>query len=127
MLDGLRGLPAPIQSPAVIKALHRQEAEVLHHLITLLNTLAGELRKLSLGDKQTLNLDTLSYLNRNLDAASGQLMSSLERDTLQDRETQGITAARMRQIVLRASLIDHAAAALRHCKPEMVSSTPVTA
>ena len=127
VLDGLRGLAAPIQSPAVIKALHRQEAEVLHHLITLLNTLAGELRKLSLGDKQTLNLNTLSHLNRNLDAASGQLMSNLEKDTLQHRETQGITAARMRQIVLRASLIDHAAAALRHCKPGMVSSTPVTA
>ena len=126
VLDGLRGLPAPIQSPAVIKALHRQEAEVLHQLITLLNTLAGELRKLSLGDKQTLNLNTLSHLNRNLDAASGHLMSRLEKDTLQDHETQAIDAARMRQIVLRASLIDHAASALRNCKPGMASSTPVT-
>ena len=127
VLDGLRGLPAPIQSPAVIKALHRQEAEVLRHLVVLLNTLAMDLRQPSLGEKQTLDLDTLSKLNRDLDAVSGQLMRSLERDTLQDHDAQAIAAARMRQIVLRASLIDHAASALRNCKPGMASSTPVTA
>lgn len=127
VLDGLRGLPAPIQSPAVIKALHQREAEVLHQLTTLLNTLALDLRQPSLGVEQMLDLNTLSTLNRNLDAASTGLIRSLEHDTLHDRDTRTIVGARMRQIVLRVSLIDHAASALRDCKPGMASSRPGTA
>ena len=127
VLDGLRGLPAPIQFPAAIRALHLQEANVLQRLIILLNALSDDLRNPNLAIKQRLNLETLSRLNRDLDDASGQLIRYLEKDTLQDEDPHAITAARMRQIVLRASLIDHAAAALRNCKPGMASSTPVTA
>lgn len=127
VLDGLRGLPAPMHRPASIRALHEQEANVLEHLIILLSALSDDLRSPNLAIKQKLDCETLNRLNRDLDDASAQMIRRLERDTLLEQTTNAIAAEGMREIVLRASLIDHAAAALRHCKPGMVSSTPVTA
>ena len=127
VLDGLRGLPAPVQSPPFIKALHLQEAAVLSHQIALLTVLAGNLRRTDLVEKQCLDLQSLHEPNRDLEAAAQQLTSSLEAHAGPAGREEDIAPERMRQIVLRSSLIEHGASVLHDCLPGMVRSKPVTA
>ena len=127
VLDGLRGLPAPVQSPPFIKALHLQEAEVLSHQIALLTVLAGNLRRTDLVEKQCLDLQSLHEPNRDLEAAAQQLTASLEAHAGPAGREKDIAPERMRQIVLRSSLIEHGASVLHDCLPGMARSKPVTA
>ena len=127
VLDGLRGLPAPVQSPQFIKALHLQEAEVLSHQIALLTVLAGNLRRTDLFEKQCLDLQSLQEPNRDLEAAAQQLTASLEAHAGPAGREEDITPERMRQIVLRSSMIEHGASVLHDCLPGMARSKPVTA
>ena len=127
VLDGLRGLPAPVQSPPFIKALHLQEAEVLSHQIALLTVLAGNLRRTDLVEKQCLDLQSLHEPNRDLEAAAQQLTASLEAHAGPAGREEDIAPERMRQIVLRSSLIEHGASVLHDCLPGMARSKPVTA
>ena len=127
VLDGLRGLPAPVQSPPFIKALHLQEAEVLSHQIALLTVLAGNLRRTDLVEKQCLDLQSLHEPNRDLEEAAQQLTASLEAHAGPAGREEDITPERMRQIVLRSSLIEHGASVLHDCLPGMARSKPVTA
>jgi len=127
VLDGLRGLPAPVQSPPFIKALHLQEAEVLSHQIALLTVLAGNLRRTDLVEKQCLDLHSLHEPNRDLEAAAQQLTASLEAHAGPAGREEDIAPERMRQIVLRSSLIEHGASVLHDCLPGMARSKPVTA
>ena len=127
VLDGLRGLPAPVQSPPFIKALHLQEAEVLSHQIALLTVLAGNLRRTDLVEKQCLDLQSLHEPNRDLEAAAQQLRASLEAHAGPAGREEDIAPERMRQIVLRSSLIEHGASVLHDCLPGMARSKPVTA
>jgi len=127
VLDGLRGLPAPVQSPPFIKALHLQEAAVLSHQIALLTVLAGNLRRTDLVEKQCLDLQSLHEPNRDLEAAAQQLTASLEAHAGPAGREEDIAPERMRQIVLRSSLIEHGASVLHDCLPGMVRSKPVTA
>ena len=127
VLDGLRGLPAPVQSPQFIKALHLQEAEVLSHQIALLTVLAGNLRRTDLFEKQCLDLQSLHEPNRDLEAAAQQLTASLEAHAGPAGREEDIAPERMRQIVLRSSMIEHGASVLHDCLPGMARSKPVTA
>ena len=127
VLDGLRGLPAPIQSPPCIKALHLEEAEVLKHQINLLTALSGNLRQPDLTEKQCLDLQALMALNRDLEAVAEQLTVSLELHAGRKGKDADISPERMRQIVLRSSLIEHGASVMHDCLPGMVRSKPVTA
>ena len=127
VLDGLRGLPAPVQSPLFIKALHLKEAEVLSHQIALLTVLAGNLRRTDLIEKQCLDLQSLHEPNRDLEAAAQQLTASLEAHAGPAGREEDIAPERMRQIVLRSSLIEHGASVLHDCLPGMARSKPVTA
>ena len=127
VLDGLRGLPAPVQSPPLIKSLHLQEAEVLNHQIALLTVLAGNLRRTDLVEKQCLDLQSLREPNRDLRAAAQQLTTTLEAHAGPAGRETDIAPERMRQIVLRSSLIEHGASVLHDCLPGMARSKPVTA
>ena len=127
VLDGLRGLPAPVQSPPFIKALHHQEAKVLHHQIELLTALAENLRRTDLVEKQCLDLQNLSELNRDLEAVAQQLTVNLEVHADHAARTADISPERLRRIVLRTSLIEHGASVLHDCLPGMARSKPVTA
>ena len=127
VLDGLRGLPAPVQSPPFIKVLHLQEADVLNRQIELLTALAGNLRRPDLVEKQCLDLQSLRQLNRNLEAAAQQLTANLEVHEDRAGRDADIAPERMRQIVLRTSLIEHGASVLHDCLPGMAGSKPVTA
>ena len=127
VLDGLRGLPAPVQSPPLIKSLHLQEAEVLNHQIALLTVLAGNLRRTDLVEKQCLDLQCLREPNRDLRAAAQQLTTTLEAHAGPAGRETDIAPERMRQIVLRSSLIEHGASVLHDCLPGMARSKPVTA
>ena len=127
VLDGLRGLPAPVQSPPLIKSLHLQEAEVLNHQIALLTVLAGNLRRTDLVEKQCLDLQSLREPNRDLRAAAQQLTTTLEAHAGPAGRETHIAPERMRQIVLRSSLIEHGASVLHDCLPGMARSKPVTA
>ena len=126
VLDGLRGLPAPIQSPPCIKALHLEEAEVLKHQINLLTALSGNLRQPDLTEKQCLDLQALMALNRDLEAVAEQLTVSLELHAGRKGKDADISPERMRQIVLRSSLIEHGASVMHDCLPGMARSKPVT-
>ena len=127
VLDGLRGLPAPVQSPPLIKSLHLQEAEVINHQIALLTVLAGNLRRTDLVEKQCLDLQSLREPNRDLRAAAQQLTTTLEAHAGPAGRETDIAPERMRQIVLRSSLIEHGASVLHDCLPGMARSKPVTA
>ena len=127
VLDGLRGLPAPIQSPPSIKALHLDEAEVLRHQINLLTALSGNMRQPDLVEKQSLDLKALMALNRDLEAVAEQLTVKLELHAGRRGQQADISPERMRQIVLRTSLIEHGASVLHDCLPGMARSKPVTA
>lgn len=127
VLDGLRGLPAPVQTPLGIQALHLEEAEVLNKQINLLEALTNNLRHPDLAEKQCLDLKTLSVLNGNLEAAAQQLTANLELHSGRARSEADISPERMRQIVLRTSLIDHGASLLHDCMPGLARSKPVTA
>ena len=127
VLDGLRGLQAPIQSPPWIKALHLEEAEVLRHQIKLLTALSSNLRQPDLAEQQSLNLQALMTLNRDLEAVAKQLTVNLELHAGGRGKTSDIAPEQMRQIVLRTSLIEHGASVLHDCLPGMARSKPVTA
>ena len=127
VLDGLRGLPAPIQLPLSIKALHLEEAEVLKHQINLLTALCENLRQPDLAEKQCLDLQALMVLNRDLEAVAKQLTFNLELHVGSRGKEADISPERMRQIVLRTSLIEHGASVLHDCLPGMARSKPVTA
>ena len=127
VLDGLRGLPSPVQSPPLIKELHLQEANVLKHHIKLLAGLASDLRKPDLVEKQCLDLESLSELNRDLQTAAQQLTATLEEHADRAGHDADISPERMRQIVLRTSLIEHGASVLHDCFPGVARSKPVTA
>ena len=126
VLDGLRGLPAPIQSPSDIKALHLEEADVLRHQLNLLQALAGNLRQPDLAERQHLDLERLSSLNRDLETAAHRLTANLEHRIINANRQSDIAAARMRQIVQRTSLIHHGAYVMHDCLPGMARSKPVT-
>ena len=127
VLDGLRGLTAPIQSPPCIKALHLDEAEVLRHQIKLLTALSSNLRQPDLAEHQSLDLQALVALNRDLEAVAKQLTVNLELHAGGRGKDAGIAPEQMRQIVLRTSLIEHGASVMHDCLPGMVRSKPVTA
>ena len=127
VLDGLRGLQAPIQSPPWIKALHLEEAEVLRHQIKLLTALSSNLRQPDLAEQQSLNLQALMTLNRDLEAVAKQLTVNLELHAGGRGKKSDIAPEQMRQIVLRTSLIEHGASVLHDCLPGMARSKPVTA
>lgn len=127
VLDGLRGLTAPIQSPPWIKALHLDEAEVLRHQIKLLTALSSNLRQPDLAEQQSLDLQALVALNRELEAVAKQLTVNLELHAGGRGKDSGIAPEQMRQIVLRTSLIEHGASVMHDCLPGMARSKPVTA
>ena len=127
VLDGLRGLPAPIQEPPSIKALHREEADVLNHQLNLLKALSSNLKQPNLVEKQCLDLNALIPLNKNLVTAAERLTVNLEWHTGHPGQEGAIAPERMRQIVLRTSLIEHGASVLHDCLPGMARSKPVTA
>ena len=127
VLDGLRGLPAPVQEPPSIKALHLEEADVLHHQLNLLNALSRNMKQTNLVETQSLDLETLIMLNRDLETAAEQLRGNLEWHTGHPDQESDIAPERMRQIVLRTSLIEHGASVLHDCLPGMARSKPVTA
>ena len=127
VLDGLRGLPAPVQSPPCIKVLHHEEAEVLQLQINLLTALADNLRQHNLVETQCLDLQTLLLLNGDLEQAAQHLTANLELHSKRVESETDIAPERMRQIVLRTSLIEHGASVLHDCLPGMARSKPVTA
>jgi len=127
VLDGLRGLPSPIQEPSSIKALHLEEADVLNHQLNLLKALSSNLKQPNLVEKQCLDLNALIPLNKNLVTAAERLTVNLEWHTGHPGQEGAIAPERMRQIVLRTSLIEHGASVLHDCLPGMARSKPVTA
>ena len=127
VLDGLRGLAAPIQSPPWIQALHLDEADVLRHQIKLLKALSANLRQPDLAEQQSLDLQILMALNRDLEAVAKQLTVNLELHAGGRGKESDIAPEQMRQIVLRTSLIEHGASVMHDCLPGMARSKPVTA
>ena len=125
VLDGLRGLPAPIQSPPAINALHREEARVIRHQIQLLSRLAEMLRQHDPSARQSLEMESLKPLDRTLAAAAKQMTSNVE-DHVGSEVLSTVSTARLRQIVQRSSLIRHGASVLHDCLPSMAGSKPVT-
>ena len=127
VLDGLRGLAAPIQSPPWIQAIHLDEADVLRHQIKLLKALSANLRQPDLAEQQSLDLQILMALNRDLEAVAKQLTVNLELHAGGRGKESDIAPEQMRQIVLRTSLIEHGASVMHDCLPGMARSKPVTA
>ena len=124
-IDGLRGLPAPIHFPDDVRHLHTQEVRVLEKEITLLNTLADEIRRPSLLNQQTMRCEALKSAFQDLQTEANEL-EHLVLQTTKSTQAQ-VSAQRLRQIVLRASLLGHMVMITRDNTPGLAGSTPVLA
>lgn len=125
VIDGLRTLPAPIQFPDDVRLLHSQEVQVLEKQIMLLNTLADEIRRPSLINQQAIRLEALEGSFQDLQNEANELEHQVLRTT-KSAQTQ-LSDQRLRQIVLRASLLGHMVMITRDNTPGLAGSTPVLA
>lgn len=125
VLDGLRGLPAALQVPEGMRQLHAQEMALLESEVDLLSCLAKELRRPSLLERQTLPIGSLDAATTALQAEVELLRPILLKATLEARSS--VSAQRLRQIVLRASLLGHMVMVTCDNSPGSTGFTPVLA
>jgi len=125
VIDGLRGLPAAIQAPEAMRTLHAQEVTVLEGEVALLRTLAVELRRPSLLERQALPNSSMQEGITALHSEMEVLLQTLLEAT-QEAQAQ-VSDQRLRQIVLRASLLGHMVMITRDNTPGLAGSTPVLA
>lgn len=121
--DGFRGLPAPVQSPRAVRELHEQEARVLDNQIAMLSQLSEELRRPSLIDRLELPIRALQNAMNTQLGEVHQLRTVLEHATA---SSEGLVSEqRLRQIVLRASLLGHMAMVTKDAIPGLAGLKPV--
>lgn len=125
VLDGLRGLPAALPAPEAMRRLHAQEVAVLNSEVALLTCLTKELRRPSLIERQTLPMGSLDAATTALQAEIELLRPTLLKATLEAQSS--VSPQRLRQIVLRASLLGHMVMVTRDNSPGSTGFTPVLA
>ncbi|WP_115071743.1 FUSC family protein [Synechococcus sp. UW179B] len=120
-LWAIRSLSAPIQKPEKIKQLHQKEAELLDILCKQILTISSELRSPKTISYQKLNPQAMLKI-KNLSCDYGQWLEQTTHDHLANEHSQ-ISKQRLRQIILRVTLIDY----IRSAIIEAVSIPSMTA
>jgi len=109
-LWAIRSLKAPLQSPEQIKRLHHKEAELIDILIIQILRISGELRSPKTINDQKLNPQAMQEIKK-LTQNFSQWLEQTTEETLAT-ENQQINEQRLRQIILRVTLIDYIRSAI---------------
>jgi hypothetical protein len=109
-LWAIRSLKAPLQSPEQIKRLHHKEAELIDILIIQILRISGELRSPKTINDQKLNPKAMQEIKK-LTQNFNQWLEQTTEETLAT-ENQQINEQRLRQIILRVTLIDYIRSAI---------------
>ena len=109
-LLAIRSLKAPLQSPEQIKRLHHKEAELIDILIIQILRISGELRSPKTINDQKLNPQAMQEIKK-LTQNFSQWLEQTTEETLAT-ENQQINEQRLRQIILRVTLIDYIRSAI---------------
>ena len=109
-LWAIRSLKAPLQSPEQIKRLHHKEAELIDILIIQILRISGELRSPKTINNQKLNPQAMQEIKK-LTQNFSQWLEQTTEETLAT-ENQQINEQRLRQIILRVTLIDYIRSAI---------------
>ena len=109
-LWAIRSLKAPLQSPEQIKRLHHKEAELIDILIIQILRISGELRSPKTINDQKLNPQVMQEIKK-LTQNFSQWLEQTTEETLAT-ENQQINEQRLRQIILRVTLIDYIRSAI---------------
>ena len=109
-LWAIRSLKAPLQSPEQIKRLHHKEAELIDILIIQILRISGELRSPKTINDQKLNPKAMHEIKK-LTQNFSQWLEQTTEETLAT-ENQQINEQRLRQIILRVTLIDYIRSAI---------------
>ena len=109
-LSAIRSLKAPLQSPEQIKRLHHKEAELIDILIIQILRISGELRSPKTINDQKLNPQAMQEIKK-LTQNFSQWLEQTTEETLAT-ENQQINEQRLRQIILRVTLIDYIRSAI---------------
>ena len=109
-LWAIRSLKAPLQSPEQIKRLHHKEAELIDILIIQILRISGELRSPKTINDQKLNPQAMQEIKK-LTQNFSQWLEQTTEETLATKNQQ-INEQRLRQIILRVTLIDYIRSAI---------------
>ena len=109
-LWAIRSLKAPLQYPEQIKRLHHKEAELIDILIIQILRISGELRSPKTINDQKLNPKAMQEIKK-LSQNFSQWLEQTTQETLAT-ENQQINEQRLRQIILRVTLIDYIRSAI---------------
>ena len=109
-LWAIRSLKAPLQHPEQIKRLHHKEAELIDILIIQILRISGELRSPKTINDQKLNSQAMQEIKK-LSQNFSQWLEQTTQETLAT-ENQQINEQRLRQIILRVTLIDYIRSAI---------------
>ena len=109
-LWAIRSLKAPLQHPEQIKRLHHKEAELIDILIIQILKISGELRSPKTINDQKLNPQAMQEIKK-LSQNFSQWLEQTTQETLAT-ENQQINEQRLRQIILRVTLIDYIRSAI---------------
>ena len=109
-LWAIRSLKAPLQSHEQIKRLHHKEAELIDILIIQILRISGELRSPKTINDQKLNPQAMQEIKK-LTQNFSQWLEQTTEETLAT-ENQQINEQRLRQIILRVTLIDYIRSAI---------------
>ena len=109
-LWAIRGLTAPIQEPEQIKQLHHKEAELIDIMSTQIMSISNELRNPKTIEHQKFNPQEMLAI-KNLSCSFREWLEQTTEGTLAADNKQ-ISKQQLRQIILRATLIDYIRSAI---------------
>ena len=109
-LWAIRSLTAPIQEPEQIKKLHHKEAELIEILSVQILSISDELRNPKTINYQRFNPQAMLAI-KNLSRNFSQWLEQTTGGTLV-ADNKRISKQQLRQIILRATLIDHIRSAI---------------
>jgi hypothetical protein len=120
-LWAIRGLTAPIQRPRQVYELHQKEAELIDITINQLLRISSELKSPRTISNQRLNPQNMLQINK-LSVTFNEWLEQITEEAL-ITEADQINEQQLRQIILRATLIDYMRSAVAETTSSRVKST----
>jgi uncharacterized membrane protein YccC len=120
-LWAIRGLTAPIQRPRQLYDLHQKEAELIDIMISQILRISSELKSPRTISNQRLNPQNMFQINQ-LSATFNEWLEQITEKAL-ITDTDQINEQQLRQIILRATLIDYMRSAIAETTSSRVKSS----
>lgn len=120
-LWAIRGLTAPIQRPKQVYDLHQKEAELIDITINQILRISSELKSPRTISNQRFNPQNMLLINK-LSATFNEWLEQITEEALITDADQ-VNEQQLRQIILRATLIDYMRSAVAETTSSRVKST----